>query len=84
MADGCRRIPWRRFVNRETCLFKNQNLISATKLFFEELEKDFTKTELRNCEKCKLRYDRTTSIRLHYCLQDMYAALAEIREILRT
>ena len=70
-------------MNRERCLLKNQNLVMATELFYKELKDDIARTELRNCEKCKSHYDRTTSIKIHYCLQDIYAALADMREILQ-
>ncbi len=70
-------------MNRERCLLKNQNLIMATELFYKELKDDITRTELRNCEKCKSNYERTTSIRIHYCLKTIYDALSELRGILR-
>ena len=70
-------------MNRETCLLKNQNLVMATELFYKELKDDIAGTELMICEKCKSNYNRTTSIKIHYCLKKVYDALSEMREILR-
>jgi len=70
-------------LNRERCLLKNKNLVMATELFYKELKDDIARTELRNCEKCKSNYNRSTSIRIHYCLQNIYDQLSEMREILR-
>jgi hypothetical protein len=55
----------------------------ATELFYKELKEDTARTELANCDKCKSNYDRTTSIKIHYCLKNIYDALSEMREILR-
>jgi len=70
-------------LNRERCLLKNKNLVMATELFYKELKDDIARTELAICEKCKPNYGRTTSIKIHYCLKNIYDALSEMREILR-
>jgi len=69
-------------VEREPCLFKNQNLILATSLFIKEIEEDFSRSKLRICKTCKSKYDRKTRLQLHNQLLNVHKSLLKMRDLM--